>query len=181
MDTKRRPQAKHPFTESRGKLQIAGGILFVIAFPCLGSYIALGLLGEALRAGWDLLSIAFSGVVLGGMSLGVFVPLWLVTLAFGIGMILEGRKAVRYGRRLTTEGVGTTGVVVDRWTQWIRTKHQCIAYRFEVPAGDGTQRTVVHAESNPAAYQNYRVGMAVPVRYLPEIPTICRLDSESER
>lgn len=129
MDATKRPRARHPFTESRGKWQIAGGILFV--------------------------------------------PLWLVTLAFGIRMILEGRKAIRYGRRLTTESVETTGVVVDRWTQWVRTKHQCIAYRFEVPAGDGTQRTIVRAESNPAAYQNYRVGMAVPVRHLPETPEIC--------
>jgi hypothetical protein len=181
MDTTKRPRAKQPFTESRGKWQIAGGILFIVAFPCLGSYMALGLLGEALRAGWDLFSIAFSAVVLGGMSLGVFVPLWLVTLAFGIGMVLEGRKAVRYGRRLTTEGVETTGVVVDRWIQWVRTKHQCVAYRFQVPAAGGPPQTIVQAESNPAAYQKYRVGTPVPVRYLPQTPTICRLDSEPER
>jgi hypothetical protein len=75
---------------------------------------AVSLLGEALRAGWELSTITLSTVVVGGMALNVLVPFWLMTLALGVWLISEGQKAIRHGRRLTAEGVQTQGVVIDR-------------------------------------------------------------------
>ncbi len=173
-----RPQPHYPYTKARGQWQIAGGVLFIAFFPCCACYIAAALLTQAFVARVDLGAIVLGALIVGGMMLSVFGAFTLLSAAFGMWWILEGRKALQYDAQLTLEGSLTWGVVTDRWTQWIRRKHYCIVYRFEIPATGYTSRAVIQAEYNPDVYRRCQVGERVLVRYLPENPAICRLELE---
>ena len=119
-------------------------------------------------------------VIIGGMMMGTFFPLWLLTLAICIWQVSEGCSAIRYGRQLSAEGVLTSGIITDRWTQWIRGKHSCVVYRFEVPVIGASPLLITRAEANPVAYHRCSVGARVLVRYLPTLPRICRLEIDEQ-
>jgi hypothetical protein len=88
-------------------------------------------------------------------------------------------RSVRFGKQLDTEGLATTGTVIDLWTGKARTRSgpeivQYIAYAFRATGPDGG-RWAVRAEINPSAFAALSIGDRVAVEYLRDNPETCRL------
>lgn len=94
-------------------MQIIGGVILAAFFPCCACLIAVDLIGKMLWAGLDLIAIAFSAALIGTKALGVFVPLWLVTLVIGTlsqhaeALLSVASPTIRLTTH-TTEGAGMT-------------------------------------------------------------------------
>lgn len=102
-----------------------------------------------------------------------FISLFVI---IGVGMLTWGLNNSRKVLLLNARGQMTQGTLTHRWidTDSDGDDTYCIAYRFEVPlAGSGP---VLKGEQNPKAYNSLNVGDPVSVRYLPNNPTVCRLE-----
>lgn len=108
-----------------------------------------------------LLSLAFAGM--GGLF-----------FLFGLGMVYGSIKAIVEWFDLRTHGHMTQAVIFERWqdTDSDGDATYFVAYAFRA----GPQRQMItHAEQNHKLYKHYQIGDRVPVRYLPDEPTICQV------
>jgi hypothetical protein len=78
---------------------------------------------------------------------------------------------------LKTRGQLAQGVIFDRWTIQGKGKTYCVAYYFELPWGSLDGSRVIRAEVNKRVYHAFQIGDAIPIRYLPDKPKVCRVES----
>ncbi len=92
----------------------------------------------------------------------------------GLWLTYSSGQAVYYAAALARQGVVTTGILADRWTETDSEgdKTYCVAVRFATL--DGSNVTI--AEYNRKAYHRLLEGDQVAVRYLPKRPEISRLE-----
>jgi hypothetical protein len=116
-----------------------------------------------------------------GMAACMGGPPLLVLTAFGVWLLLWGRNTLQHDRNLQDHGRVTHAEIIDRWARWgYRSSWHCVAYRFRARSPeDGGPHTYTFAERNYDAYHRLRVGDRAPLRYLPEDPSICRLELPS--
>jgi hypothetical protein len=121
-------------------------------------------------------SLLGTAICMGGIPI-------LVLIAFGVGLLLWGRKTLQRDKRLQAYGRITHAEIIDRWARWgYRSSWHCVAYRFRAPSPeDNVLLTYTFAERNYEAYHQLRVGDRVPLRYLPEDPSVCRLETPQRK
>jgi hypothetical protein len=116
-----------------------------------------------------------------GMAACMGGPPLLVLIAFGVWLPLWGRKTLQQDRYLQDHGQVTRAEIIDRWTRWgYRSTWHCVAYRFKaLSPEDSVPHMYTFAERSYEAYRRLRVGNHAPIRYLPEDPSVCRLELSS--
>lgn len=110
----------------------------------------------------------------------LFVGLGVLMLGIGLALLPARWRAWRSVRRLYTQGRIAPATIVNVWrsANARRQVSYCIAYEFEVTQPDGQVQTILSAEYNELAFETLRLRQQTPVRYLPENPEICRLETE---
>lgn len=99
----------------------------------------------------------------------------------GLVMIVSSIMGIVDTSRLRMSGQVTQGIVFKKWTDTDADGDTAyfVAYAFnaDVP-GKGFQR-ILRAEQNKPLYDNVPVGGGLMVRYVPDNPHICRVDTKS--
>lgn len=98
---------------------------------------------------------------------------------FGLGMTVSCARNITSLRHLRLRGRDTHACIVDRWEDKDAEGDTiyCIAYAFTATLPDRRLVTVTRAEQNKQIYDRYRVGDTLPVRYLPDDPNVCQLQT----
>ncbi len=178
----KRPRPRWPPTRTKGMFLIilGGGFLLILVIMLVN--VLLFSLGPMFVILWQTqgkLDPLTDDVVatISLMALGmVGVPL-LGLVGFGVGLVIWGRNTLRHDKRLQAYGQIARAEIIDRWARWgYRSSWHCVAYRFRVLSADGAPQTHIFAERNPQAYYQLHIGDEVPLRYLPDDPSICRLE-----
>ncbi len=191
-NSRQRPRPRWPPTHTKGVFLIILGSVFLVVLVAMLLNVALFSLGPLLLTYWqtrleapaaetfDALTDKVITSLL-GMAACMGGPPLLVLIAFGVWLLLWGRKTLQHDRYLQDHGQVTHAEIIDRWTRWgYRSTWHCVAYRFRLPLPeDGASHTYTFAERSYEAYHRLRVGDRVPLRYLPEDPSVCRLELPS--
>jgi hypothetical protein len=106
-----------------------------------------------------------------------FVVIPLLIVSTQVWMLVKGVRDWQKVKALEARGQLVQGVLLDRWRGLTRGSQYCVAYYFELPWGSLGGGPLVRAENNKEAHRAYRVGDAVQVRYLPDNPQVCRVES----
>lgn len=101
----------------------------------------------------------------------VWIAAFLLILSVPALLLIHGIQEWQRVKALEARGQLAQGVILDRWGISGQGR---VAYYFDLPGGSAP---VVRAELNDYAYQAYQVGDLVLVRYLPDNPQVCRLES----
>lgn len=106
-----------------------------------------------------------------------FVVIPLLIVSTQAWMLVKGVQDWQKVKVLEARGQLIQGVLLDRWSGLTRGSQYCVAYYFELPWGSPGGGLLVRAENNKEAHRAYRVGDPVQVRYLPDNPQVCRLET----
>ncbi len=95
-------------------------------------------------------------------------------VAIGLFLFRSGWKSIAQARALSRHGQSVQGTLLDRWTDTDSDGDRvyCVAYRF-IPLG---HPQVTKAEYNRAAYDSLLPGDPVWIRYLPDRPSVAKLE-----
>jgi len=95
----------------------------------------------------------------------------------GLGISHLGFNALSRRKQLSEGGKQTQAILFDRWEEKDSedSKSYYVAYAFKILTNQGEQ-IISLAEDNEKAYQQYRVGDSITIRYLPEKPeNVCQI------
>ncbi len=185
-NNRQRPRPRWPPTRTKGVFLIILGSVFLVVLIVMLLNVALFSLGPLLITLWqtretfDVLTDKVINSLL-GMAVCMGGPPLLALTAFGIWLLVWGKNTLQHDRNLQDHGQLTHAEIIDRWARWgYRSRWHCVAYRFRARSPeDGGPHTYTFAERNYDAYHRLRVGDRAPLRYLPEDPSICRLELPS--
>jgi len=107
----------------------------------------------------------------------LFSGMGILFTAIGGAMVNGGIRGQHHLNRLRDSGRQIQGVIFDHWEDKDSDGDATyfVAYAFKVQARGGSGKIISKAEQNRSAYQKYRIGESVLVRYLPDDPTVCQL------
>jgi hypothetical protein len=104
-----------------------------------------------------------------------------VFILVGLGVLYAGGKAQKQLNQLRTAGVQTQGMLFDRWTDKDSDGDTTyyVAFAFKPLNAMMGAPVISRAEQNKKLYDKYRVGDTLSIRYLPNDPTICMVQTTS--
>ncbi len=97
----------------------------------------------------------------------------------GVGLMVFGFTSLMRPRRLRSRGLLTRAFIFDRWTvesSESPTQH-VVAFAFKANGRKGQPQVFTHAEDNHPVYLKCQVGDTLAVRYLPEKPSVCWVET----
>ena len=188
-NSRQRPRPRWPPTRTKGVFLIILGSVFLVVLVIMLLNVAIFSLGPLLLTYWQMrlevpAAETFDALTdkvmtsLLGMAACMGGPPLLALIAFGVWLLLWGRNTLQHDRNLQDHGQVTRAEIIDRWARWgYRSTWHCVAYRFKAPSPEGgAPHIYTFAERSYEAYHRLHVGDRAPLRYLPEDPSVCRLE-----
>ena len=115
--------------------------------------------------------LASNSAVVDIIALLGFSTIWLFVTGHGLGQAISCLHKLAL---LACCGQRVMGRIVDRWTDTSTEgdSRHCVAFSFPLACGDSQ----FAAEDNAKAFQRYQIHDLVLVRYVPNQPSLCRLN-----